>query len=362
MRLIDKYILRLFLAPLFYCLFIFISMYIIIDLFGHLDEIVKAQIGAGLLIIYYLAYIPTIMAQIMPIAVLIATMYTLGNLARHNEIIALRASGISLWNTLKPFLITGLFISFFILIMNDKIVPSSTQQFLKIKEERIERKKGSPAPSKIIKNVAVYGAGNKIIYARLFDPKIKALKDLVIHEHDRRQNIIAKTTAKEAKWTKNGWAAFNITTYKLDAAGEITEEPKLQHRGILNIKEGPQDFQHQRYNTDILSLSELRHYIKRLSGASGSVLQSLRVEAYNRISYPFANFIAVIIGAAFCLKTKRGSRLLGIGLGVLIGLLFYGVFAVSVALGKGGILSPFIAAWLSNIIFGLWGIYLINRS
>ncbi|NQU74138.1 MAG: YjgP/YjgQ family permease [Candidatus Omnitrophica bacterium] len=362
MRLVDKYIFRLFLLPLLYCLFAFISIYVIVDLFGHLDEIIKSHMGIGLLLIYYLAYTPSIIVQTIPIAVLISTMYTLGNLARHNEIIALRASGISLWYILKPFLITGLFLSFLIFIVNNKVVPITTQRFLKIKEEKIENKKIAQVSSRVIKNVALYGEGNKIIYARLYNPKAKILKDVVIHKHDKKQNITSKTTAREARWTKQGWRAFNITSYKLDRHGKIKEEPTLKRRGLLDIKEKPLDFKNQRYRIEVLTLVELKNYIRRLSGASGLILQSLRVEAHNRIAYPFANLIAVLIGAAVCLRAKGGGKLLGIGLGVLVGLLFYGVFAISIALGKNGVLFPFISAWFANITFGLWGFYLINKS
>jgi lipopolysaccharide export system permease protein len=361
MRLVDKYILRSFLSPLFYGLFIFIFTYVIIDLFGHLDEIIKERIGLQLLIVYYLSYIPAIITQVMPIALLIATMYTLGGLAKHNEITALRASGISLWKILKPFLTTGVFISAFILVINDSIVPRSTQLFLKIKEEKIEKKKTSGSATNIVKNVALYGVGNKIIYARSLDPKINILKDVVVQEHDKKQNIISKTTAKEARWTKDGWMGFSLTTYKLDRDGRIIKEPKFKHRDILNIKEGPREFQTQKYKTETLTLSELKNYKRRLSATSGSILQNLLVETHNRIAYPFANIVAVLIGAAFCLKAKRSSGLLGIGLGLLIGLLFYGVFAVSTALGKGGLLPPFVSAWFANILFGSLGIYLINK-
>jgi len=361
MRLIDKYILRSFLAPLFYCLFIFIFTYIIIDLFGHLDELIKEHIGMRLILIYYLAYIPSIVTQIMPIAILIATMYTLGGFARGNEITALRAGGISLWNILKPFIITGLLVSSFILVVNDTLVPRSTRLYLKIKEEKIEKKKKDPLKTKIIKDVALYGTGNKIIYARSYDPKINTLKDIIIHQQDKRQDITAKIIAKEARWTNNSWKAFNVTTYNIDADGQISGKPIFRHRAVLPIKEGPYEFQTQIYKTEVLTLSELRNYIRRLSGTSGLVIENLLVEAYNRVSYPFANIIAVLIGAAFCLRTKRNSRMLGIGLGLLIGLFFYGAFAVSTALGKGGILPPLIASWLSNILFGILGIYFINK-
>jgi lipopolysaccharide export system permease protein len=331
------------------------------DLFEHLDEMIKERVALNTILIYYLAYMPSIITQVTPIAILIATMYTLGGLARHNEITALRASGISLWNILKPFLITGFLISVLMLVLNGSFVPVSTRLFLKIKEEKIDKKKNAPVSTKIVRNVALYGSGNKIIYARSYDPKIKILKDIVVQEHDRRQNITSKIIAKEARWAKEGWVAFNVTIYKLGRNGEIKEEPRFEHRSILDIKERPSEFEGQKYKTEVLTASELGNYIRRLSGTSGLILQNLLIESYNRMAYPFANLIAVLIGAAFCIRVKRSSRILGIGLGFLVGFLFYGVFAISTALGKGGILPPFLSAWLANLIFGGWGIYLINK-
>ncbi|MEI8175526.1 MAG: LptF/LptG family permease [Candidatus Omnitrophota bacterium] len=362
MRIIERYLLRLFLAPLCYCIFIFLSLYIIMDLFSRLDEIIAVRAGVLPVVIFYLASLPGMLVQVLPMALLISTMYTLGNLARHNEIIAFRASGISVWETLKPFVIAGVFISLMTVVVNDRIVPAAAAICVKIREEKLERKKDGASPGRMIKNVALYGAGNRIIYARIYDPKVKTLKDIVIHEHDRHQNIISKTTAKEAKWTKAGWAGFNISTYKLDEQGQIKGDPLFEHRNILPIEEKPEDFQNQKYNIEALNLSELKSYIKRFSGASGNVLQGLRVEAYTRLSYPFSNLIAVLIGAAFSLTAKRrGGRLMGVGMGLLIGLLFYGVFAVSIALGKGGILPAPVAAWSANLVFGACGMYLINR-
>ena len=361
MRLVDKYLLRSFLGPLIYCLFIFVALYMIVDLFGHLDEIIKERVGLPMLILYYLAYLPSVTVQTLPIATLIATMYTLGNFARHNEITALRSSGIGLWNILKPFLLTATFISCLVLVATDSFVPHATQLYLRIKEERIEKKKRAGPSAKVVRDVALYGQGNKIIFARSYDPKTKVLKDIIIHQHDRRQNITSKIIAKEARWTGKGWIAFSIATYTLDRDGDIKGEPAFEHRNILPIKESPQEFESQKYTTETLSAGELRSSIRRLAGTSSLILQNLLIESHTRTAQPFANIIAVLIGAAFCLRTRRSRRLLGIGLGFLIGLLFYGVGAVALALGRGGMVGPFFAAWASNSIFGILGIYFINR-
>jgi len=361
MRLVDKYIFRSFFAPLLYCLFIFISIYCIVDLFGHLDEIIREKIGIITLFIYYLAYIPRIIVEVMPVSMLIATMYTLENFIRHNEISALRASGIGIWDILKPFLITGLLVSSIVLIISDKVAPKSMQVSLKIKVEQLEKQKGDHWADRIIKNVAMYGKGNKIIYAKRYDPRTKILKDIIIHEHDRGQNITAKSTAKEARWTSKGWLGSGITTYKLDNKGDIKEEPRFIQKGVLDIKETPEELRNQKSRTEVLSFSELRSYVKRFSGTSNIIMQNLLIEMHSRISYPFANVIVVLIGAAFCLMSRRKGRMLGVGLGFVIGLFFYGVLAISLALGRGGALPPVIAAWSANVIFGSLGIYLINK-
>ncbi|MFH1847700.1 MAG: LptF/LptG family permease, partial [Candidatus Omnitrophota bacterium] len=155
--------------------------------------------------------------------------------------------------------------------------------------------------------------------------------------------------------------ATDITVYDLDSSGRIINEPRFLKNGILDIRETPEDFEKQRFKIEFMTYRDLSSYIDKLSGISGGVVQKLSVEAHNRLSFPFINLVIILIGAAFALKTKRGSRLRGVAAGFTIGIIFYSVTAISIAFGKGGLLPPIISAWLPNVMFAGWGAYLINQ-
>ena len=101
MRILDRYIIKPIFFAILSCILLFCFLYIIVDIFGHLDEIIRQKISLSLLIDYYLAYIPFIFTQITPIACLLSTLYVLGNLCRHNEIIAMRSAGISTFKIIR---------------------------------------------------------------------------------------------------------------------------------------------------------------------------------------------------------------------------------------------------------------------
>ena len=125
MRIIDRYIIKSLIPPLVGCLATFVFLYIIIDLFGHLDEILKNKVAFLTLFDYYLSSVPIIFIQTAPIATLLSSIYVLGTLNNHNEVTALKAGGMSIKQVLRPFIILGLMMRIAIFLVNEKIVPQT---------------------------------------------------------------------------------------------------------------------------------------------------------------------------------------------------------------------------------------------
>lgn len=111
MRILDRYILRSVLAVFFGCLLVFLFLYIIIDVFSHLDDILKQRVELLLLLKYYGSFLPIIFVQVTPICCLLSTLYAFGKLNRDNEIIAMRSSGLSVLQITKTIIIFGLVVS-----------------------------------------------------------------------------------------------------------------------------------------------------------------------------------------------------------------------------------------------------------
>ncbi len=162
MRIIDRYILKSALGIFFGCLIGFLFLYIIIDLFSNLDSILKMHVNILLLVKYYASFMPIIFVQVTPIACLLSTLYTFGKLNRNNEIIAMRSSGLSIFQISKTMIIFGIIVSVLVFWVNDRFVPQSNSVTEKIKAmmEKKDTKKGRK-DAEVISNLSMYGLRNR---------------------------------------------------------------------------------------------------------------------------------------------------------------------------------------------------------
>jgi len=361
MKIIERYILKEFIASVFYCIAVFIFLYVMADLFNYLDEMMKNQVSLNSILTYYLNSTPSIFVQVTPVAVLLSTAYVLSNLNRNNEITALRASGVSLWSIIRPILVAGFLLSLLVFIVNDKIVPPSFEVSNKIRQEEIRDVKKDGQKEKILENVALYGSDNRMIYAKYFDPRKNTLKEIIILEHDKDQNIKSKSSAEEARWRNNKWVFRDFYTYSLDKKGDIIGT-SIDEEKTIGLKETPEDFKKLKWRTEYMNFAELREYISRFSGSGIKTIKVLSVDLHYKISFAFVSLIVIVVAAPLSLVVKRGGGLLiGIGISIAVVLTYYAVSSICLALGKAGFFPPFIAAWMANFIFLGLGIYLMRK-
>lgn len=361
MKIVDRYMTNSFLGAFIWCLFIFMIMAVITDIFSFIDDIVKYKIPFISIAAFYVYYCPTIFIQVAPMAMLLSAIYILSNLNKHNEIAAMRSSGISLWRILTPILIIGLLVSTLVFIVNDRIVPMSSKVSSLIRREELERYKDKTRQGKVLENVAIYGAGNRIIFARNYDVDKKTLGDIIIHEHDASQNLVSKTTAQSGVWTNEGWKFYKVIMCDIDNSGRILGKPLFFDEKIIQLKETPSDFANREWRPEYMSYRELKRYIKNFRGIGTKLVKGLLVDLHYKIAFSLISLIIILVGAPFALITTRGGVFIGIGTSIAIGLLYYAVIAISLAFGKAGILPPLAAAWLGNIVFASLGVYLVNK-
>lgn len=361
MKIVDRYMAWSFATSFVWCLVTFLMMAVIIDIFSFIDNIVKYKIPGLSILAFYIYYSPTILIQVTPMAALLSTIYVLSNLNKNSEITAMKACGIGLWRILRPILVLGFMISVVTYIVNDRVIPTSSKISAYIRKNELEKEKHKNAQTKIITNVAIYGSGNRIVFARSYDTERKMLEDIIIHKHDAHENLISKITAQNGVWTGKEWKFTKVIAYRINNAGEFLGEPQFSEEKVIPIKEKPSDFANKEWNSEFLSYRDLRHYIRNFAGAGSRLIRGLLVDLYYKISFPFISFIIIIVGAPFALITTRGGVLIGIGMSITIGLLYYAFIAISLAFGKAGVLPPILAAWLGNIVFCILGIHLMNK-
>ncbi len=362
MKILDRYLIKKFLMPLAYCLFLFTFLYIIMDIFGHLDEILRNKVPISILFQYYSSFTPLIFVQTVPIASLLSIVYMLSNLNKNNELTAAKACGISISQLLLPVFAVAIMLSLISFLVNENAVPNGIITAKRIKTEYMEKTYDTHKKLKIIKNLTVYGKKNQLIYAQEFDPEKNRLTGIIIIEHDNQRRLQRKILASEAIWENRKWLFYDCIVYKFDVLGKTIGNPLVFKEKILKFPETPEDLLKYKLQTGYMSYKDLKNYIKRLSGQNPKVLNSLKTELYFKSALPFVSIIIMLIGIPFALTTSRGGAMAGIGISITIGLFYYGSIYFVLAMGKGGLLPPIVAAHISNMLFFIIALILIKRS
>lgn len=362
MRILDRYILKSVLSLFISCIFIFLFLYVIIDIVSHLEDILKQHAGILFLVKYYLSYLPIMFVQVAPFACLLSTLYTFGKLNRNNEIIAMRASGLSIAQITKTVIILGFLVSALVFWVSDRLVPKYLLQSQKMKAQIEEGKRAKEKKQDVFVNLSMYGSGNRLFFVNKFTLATNTMEGIIILEHDESQNIVKKIVANKAVYAEGRWHFFQSITYNFDENGQILEEPQYLQEELIGVPETPQDFINQRQRPDYMDIRQLDDYIGKLSRSGATtVIRNLKLERYQRFTSPFTSLIIIFLGIPFSLIIRRrATGLSSIGLSIMAGFIYYVLDAISIALGKGGLFTPIIAASLSHILILAFSLSLIR--
>jgi lipopolysaccharide export LptBFGC system permease protein LptF len=107
-----------------------------------------------------------------------------------------------------------------------------------------------------------------------------------------------------------------------------------------------------------MNYPELKHYIEEIE-ARGFETVRFKVDLHFKISFPFISLIMVFLGIPFAFTMGKRGTLVGLGVSMIIAMIYWGAIGIFRGLGYVGYLSPELAAWGPNLVFGLAGIYLI---
>lgn len=362
MRIFDKYLVKQISTSYLFIVLVFIGLYFVIDVFSNLSDILKAKPPFFTIIQYYLYSLPLIILRVSPLALLISTLYTFGELNKNNEIISIRASGVSILRIALPVVSFALLVSIAIFFLQEKVLIYSQKKVEDIKSQFF--KKGAFATLEE-RNIA-FTSGNMIFFAESFIPAKKILANVIIFEENKEREIVKKIICKSVIYEYDLWLGENVVEYKLNAEGDIIDTPLNLGRTTIDLKERPEDLVLKKsIFSQYYSLTNLRKEIIRLKRVkAGNFLASLTIDYYQKIAEPFSHLFLIIGILPLALEIKkRKVALSSLGVGFIFGFVYYSLFSFSIALGKSGVILPFFSAWLTPLFFltiGVTGIILIK--
>lgn len=350
MKIISKHILKEFLFIFFLCSITLASLYLLIDLFEKIDDLMEggADFREGLK--FFLYKIPFIMYQTTPIAVLLAALLSIGIFSKNVEITAMKAGGMSITKIVSPVIAASLVISAASFIINEYIVPPAKKEVEAIKKLRIDKKRQGAS---FRQNKIWFRGNNTICSIAHLDSKKGVMRGVTIYEIDKSFNIVSRIDAEDAMWLNGRWQIIDGIKRQFQGRNINTSVIKNE---VMPINENPEELQITEKIADEMSFNELKNYIAKLSSEGYDATRYI-VDLHGKIAFPLVNIIMAILGIPFAVKSGRHSGIaMGIGLSVAIGFSYWIVFAITTSIGYSGIIPPFFAAWSANFIFGIIGI------
>lgn len=357
MRILDKYIIRTFLGTLLFALVAFSAIYIIIDIVGFMDKFIDRNVGFLIVAKYYIFYLPYIIILTLPVATLLASLFSVGQLSRYNELNAMQSSGLSIYRILSPLFIVGVVISLFSAYAGERFVPYANQHKKEIYQTYVDKvtKRKTVAQTK---NINLQISKNKWLLVGFFDTDVNTAFKVSIQTYSQNQ-LMKRIDAPQMTWENDRWRL--IDGYIRQFSNNKETVRTFTELELQDLRFKPEDIAKVQKKAEEMSYWELKNFINEVKRTGGNPDRWL-VDLYLKLAFPFANFIIILFGAPLASRKTRSGTAISFGISLFICFLYFGIIKVGQSLGHNGTLPPLLAAWMGNLFFGMGAVYILIRS
>jgi LPS export ABC transporter permease LptG/LPS export ABC transporter permease LptF len=364
-RILDEYIMREFLTMFCVVLTGFVMLMIVFTFFDLIGDILRNHPAMATVGAYLVNLTPSMLYQIAPLAVLIAALVSFSVLNRNSEIVAMKATGISLYRLVIPIVSIAMALAIALFLFGEYYLPQANRR-----QEALRNViKGRPPQTylhpeqKWIFGSPTKGELPRIFYYQFFDPDRKEFANLSVFEFDPSNFALTRRIfAARAAWDdgSNSWRFENGWVRDIQGAN-VTQYREFLKTLFPEIHEPPDYFQKEDLQSQEMNFGQLDHYIRDLR-QSGFDTMRLRIALWHKLSYPLIAVVMVLLAIPFALSMGRRGSIAGIAVAIGVALAFWVVDGLFGAMGNVNYLPAALAAWSSDILFGLVGGYLLLRT
>lgn len=339
----------------------FSSLILIITLFQLLDYIARNNIEWAVVANYLLFLLPWIVNTVAPMAALVAVMITFGILHKTSQVVALKASGQSIFRLAAPALLASILLSAVVFVNQDYILPFTNRRQNNL---RYLIRKGQEPPQTFYQttNKWIFGTDSRIFNYAYFTPTTNTFARLNVLDLSREPfGITRRLFARRAWWDSSGqeWVLERGWERRFEGDQPTGFESFDQRR--IALAEHPEYFKKESVGSSSMTLAELRRAIADLSRSGFDVLD-LRIALQSKIAFPLTCLVMVMVGLPFSFSVGKRGALYGVAIGMAIGLAYWSLTGVFEQMGRYEVLPPMLAAWGPNLLFGAGGLYLFLTS
>jgi lipopolysaccharide export system permease protein len=344
LTLIDRYVAKLFLTYFFAGIVVFMTLFIIVNM---TSMSVTDRVPLPIMLSYYGYAIPMIFYQMLPVACLVGTLFTLMSMGRANELTALFSAGLSLARISTPILVLVALLSALNFGISDWLVPPFEKK--KNYVYFVEIKKQPWLYSTVKTNKIWYRSQNILFNIKTLNAERKVAQDATFYYFDDDWNLIQLINAKELNINDRQWnlKSGTLTLFVPESSFPLT---KTFDEKVITINEEIGDLQSTTNTTDILRVNELWKFIRKNKEAGLDTLR-YEVDYHAKFSFAFAAFVMSFLGIPFTVgKARSGGWAISVGLVLGLAFFYYALYSSSIAIGRHGVFPPIVSAWAPNVL------------
>jgi lipopolysaccharide export system permease protein len=360
--LLDLYVSRQYLRVFGLAFVSLVGLFYISTFIDLADKLFRGTATSAMLLRYFYWETPQYVYYIIPLSGLVATLVTIGLLTRNSELIIMRACGISLYRSAAPLILFAVVCSGILFELQDRVLAYSNREAQRLNAMI----RGWPVQSfGVLDRRWIVGNSGAIYHYDFFDAAMNQFSSLWIFAVDesswRLASLTYARTVKLAKgpgvdgrpsyaWqAREGWSRdFTAPARQATVQTAVKYEPFSRRTISL---EPPKFFNAPEPDADRMTYGELKHYVGELQ-ASGYYVINYLVQLHRKVAFPFVTVVMTLLALPFAVTTGRRGTLYGIGIGIVMAITYWIMLSVFGALGAGGAMSPVLAAWAPNILFG----------
>ncbi len=365
-KILDMYTSRQYVQVFFLSIFSALGVFYISTFIDLADKLFRGSATTTMLLRFFYYMTPQYLYYIIPIAVLVATLVTIGVMTKNSEMIVMRACGISLYRAALPLVLFAIAASVGLFGLQELVLARANQSAERI--DRVIRSYPSAEPSTLNRWMA--SETGDIYHYDLYDPAHDRFVRFARYRVDQPSWRLSEVMFADAvstplpasradfrEWTADkGWLRTMAIARPKDVEKTTSTFAPFVARSIMI--EAPDYFKAEQAEPEKMNYRQLREYIQRLR-ASGYNTVSAMVQLQRKVAFPFATVIMTLLAIPFAVTTGRRGAMYGIGIGIALSIAYWVILNVSSAVGEGGMMTPMLAAWAPNMLFGVVALYMI---
>jgi lipopolysaccharide export system permease protein len=369
MKILYRYLTLEFFPPFVYA-FCLVTVIILMNLIVQmLGKIAGKGLDPYVVMEFFFLNLAWIVALAIPMAVLVATLTAFGRLSAENEITALKAAGVSLWQLMIPFFAIAAVMCYLLIEFNNRVLPDFNHR-TRVLSGDIHRKRPTLA---LEEGMFIFDLPKFVLWADRIDQKESHLSSLVIFDKsDPRFPTIVSAENGDLTFIREE-EAFHLTLYHGEIHRQGTKDPGYYQRtrferSLVRIPAPNMIF--ERHESEYRSDREMSapqmcrevRELKKEPEKNRRKINAYLVEIHKKYSIPFACLVFILIGAPLGVRVHRGGIGVAAGLSVLFFLVYWAFLIGGEDLADRGIITPAMAMWAPNVLMGILGIILTRRT